>query len=78
MGTMVDSGAARSCIGIKEAKALAKIQVADQEVLKSKIYFKFRDIVHKSLGKMRVLVPSPHEVVCHLHVTSVESIFHFS
>ena len=33
-GTVVDTGAARSCIGVKQAKAFAKIQGAHQEVKK--------------------------------------------
>ena len=60
MATVVDSRATRSCIGVKQAKALAKIQVADQEVLKSNVSFKFGDIIHKSLGKMRVSIPTPN------------------
>ena len=58
MGIIVDSGAARSCIGVKQAKALAKIQVADQGVMKSKVSFKFGDIIHKSLAKMLVSIPT--------------------
>ena len=61
-GTVVDSGAARSCIRINQATALAKTQVADQEICKSNIAFKFGNIDHKSLGKMKVSIPA----VCQL------------
>ena len=60
MGTVVDSRAARSYIGIKQFKAFAKLQVADQEVMKSNVSFKFEDIADKSLGKMRVLISNPN------------------
>ena len=56
MGTAIDSVAVRSCIGVKQAKALAKIQEADQRVMKSKISFKFRDIIHQCFAKMLVSI----------------------
>ena len=59
-GTVVDTGAARSCIGMKQAKALAKIQGANQEVKKSNVIFKFGDITHKSLGTMQISIPTPN------------------
>ena len=36
------------------------MQVADHEIWKSNIAFKFRNIDHKSLGKMKVSIPAPN------------------
>jgi len=59
-GTVVDTGAARSCIGYNQAKALWKLQGFKSQIEPSNILFKFGDVVHCSNKIMNLSIPTPN------------------
>lgn len=58
ISTIVDSGAARWCIWINQARALAETEKKDRELRKFNFALKFGNIVHQSQGKIKVSIPT--------------------
>ena len=59
-GACLDIGAQRTCIGIKQARALTSKQGIKLKLTPSPFVFKFGDVKHHSLGKMNIRIPTPN------------------
>ena len=59
-GIVVDTGAARSCIGLNQAKALWKLQGFKNQIESSNVFFEFGDVVYKSNQIMDVSMSTPN------------------
>ena len=59
-GACLDIGAQRTCIGLKQAKALARQQGRKFNLRKSPFSFRFGDTRHQSLGQFIIRIPTPN------------------
>ncbi len=58
-GAVIDTGAARSCIGLRQARAYMKRTGNTQMLQTSSFRFKFGDVIHDSNGVMKIILPTP-------------------
>ena len=58
-GAVIDTGASRSCIKLKQANAYAIGKGQVQFIRPSSFSFKFGDVIHKSRGIITIKLPTP-------------------
>ncbi len=59
LGAVIDTGAAKSCIGLKQAQAYAAWCGSSFKTAKSSHSFKLGDVIHQSLGTFDLILPTP-------------------
>jgi hypothetical protein len=62
-GAALDTGAQRSVIGIRQARACARMVQSIFELLPSRRMFKFGDSCFRSMGSIRIEIPCPSETI---------------